>query len=496
VICSGDIQMAVGMGLIQDRHGTWIVRRKVPERLREPVSRVLERAKHQQTWLQKSTGTKLKDEAKRRAPAIMVEFDKTLQQAEGLLAERPLRTTLAQAEIDRLAEWHYANVLAGDEAFTTDGAADDEALVRSVAAQLTDASLDYDMPVPLDDHQPAYGLCNRQLTKRAEHLAEWLPIMRAALSRGDISMVSEAMAELLDRAQINLDPNCAAYRKFGLAVLRADVRALEALQRRSEGEPIETPPVALREPLLALGISASPSRAPRGLEANTLRTAFAGWQKERERNSSTLCEYERALGLFVQLHGDLPVADITKRHALQFREALQDMPPSRSKCLQGLTLPQLLEWRQSHPEAERLTAGSINKLLGGVQAIAKWANKNGLVSDDIRWSDPFAEMRLAQSDDEGGGPFEAHELQRLFASSVFTKGERPKGGQGDTAFWLPLLALFTGCRRSELTRRKVSDVSQVDGHWCLSIYSDRAAGQPLKTAGSASTTVSVVRRGC
>jgi integrase len=30
-------------------------------------------------------------------------------------------------------------------------------------------------------------------------------------------------------------------------------------------------------------------------------------------------------------------------------------------------------------------------------------------------------------------------------------------------------------------------VSQVDGHWCLSIYSDRAAGQRLKTAGSART---------
>jgi hypothetical protein len=42
-------------------------------------------------------------------------------------------------------------------------------------------------------------------------------------------MVSEAMAELLDRAQLNLDPNCAAYRKLGLVVLMADVRAWEAL---------------------------------------------------------------------------------------------------------------------------------------------------------------------------------------------------------------------------------------------------------------------------
>jgi hypothetical protein len=44
------------------------------------------------------------------------------REAEGLLAQRSRRTTLAQAEIDRIAEFHYA-----EEA--TVGAADNEALV-------------------------------------------------------------------------------------------------------------------------------------------------------------------------------------------------------------------------------------------------------------------------------------------------------------------------------------------------------------------------------
>ena len=34
----------------------------------------------------------------------------------------------------------------------------------------------------------------------------------------------------------------------------------------------------------------------------------------------------------------------------------------------------------------------------------------------------------------------------IFNTPVFTKGERPEGGQGNAAFWLPLLALFTGAR--------------------------------------------------
>ena len=81
MICSGDILMAreaqprllVGLGVIKDRHGTWIVRKKVPKHLREPVARVFDTAngKQQRTWLQKSTGTKLKAEAMRLAPAIL-----------------------------------------------------------------------------------------------------------------------------------------------------------------------------------------------------------------------------------------------------------------------------------------------------------------------------------------------------------------------------------------------------------------------------------------
>jgi hypothetical protein len=242
--------MAVSMGLIKDRHGTWIVRRKVPEWLREPVTRVLGKDKQQQTWLQRSTGTKDKAEAKRLALPIMAEFAETLQKAKGLHAERPLRTTLTQQEVDRLADWHYANVLAADEAFTTDGAAEDEALVRSMAAQLTEADVAYTMPTPLDAQAPAYGLSNRQLAKRADHLDDWVPIMRGALSRGDISMVSEAMAELLDRAQLNLDPQSLAYRKLGLAVLKAEVRAWEAVEWRAKGEPVDTPAIAQQESFL------------------------------------------------------------------------------------------------------------------------------------------------------------------------------------------------------------------------------------------------------
>jgi hypothetical protein len=230
--------MYVGMGLRKNEHGVFVVRIPVPKRLQETVAFVLNNGKDRQAYLQKTTGTKDKAEAKRIAVGILVEFNKTLAEAEALLAEPPLRTSLAQSEIDRIADYHYASVLAADEDFTTEGAAGDEDLVRSVARQLTQAGIEYDTPTPFDAQTPPpYGLTNRQVTKRNENLAGWLPIMKEALARGAISMVSEAIAELLDRSHLSLDPNSAAYRKLGMAVLRAEVRALEDLARRYRGDP-------------------------------------------------------------------------------------------------------------------------------------------------------------------------------------------------------------------------------------------------------------------
>jgi integrase len=490
VICSGDILMAVGMGLIQDRNGTWIVRQKVPKHLREPIARLLDNDKEQRTWLQKSTGTKDKAEARRLAPAIMVEFTKVLQEAQGLLAERPLRTTLAQSEIDRIAEFHFASVLAGDEQFTAEDAEADENLARAVAGQLDEAGIDPVpvmfggviagklQPIPFDAERPPYGLTDRQVAKRDASLEWWLQNIRKASARGDISILGELITELLDQFHINLDPNSLAYRKLGMALLKADVRAHEALERRYRGEPIDTPPIAHLEP------TASETPGANGA-LPSLRAAFEGWKKEGTRTSKTTVGYEHAVCRWEQLHGDIPVAEIRKQHALRFRQALQEVPKWRTKALAKLTLPQLVEWHREHPSAPCLTRGAVNKLMAGVQALAKWAEHNGLVPDEIRWSDPFTGMKLAPSDEQGGGPFEPEELQRLFRCPIFTKGERPEGGQGETSFWLPLLALFTGCRRSELTKRKARDVSEIEGQWCLSIAS--AKDQPLKTVGSART---------
>ena len=85
--------MRLLMGITKSRHGTtYYASKKVPERLQEAVAQVLNNGKARQVWLKRTLATKDVGEANRRAKAVQIEFDQILEQAQGLLAERPLRT--------------------------------------------------------------------------------------------------------------------------------------------------------------------------------------------------------------------------------------------------------------------------------------------------------------------------------------------------------------------------------------------------------------------
>jgi hypothetical protein len=112
-----------------------------------------------------------------------MEFDRVLARAEALIAEKPLRATLTQAEIDRMAELHYANVLAEDDEERREGTGS-EPVFQSVARQLADAGIEFDTPFHVGS-VPEFGLSDREIYKRGENLDFALTRAEASLARGD-----------------------------------------------------------------------------------------------------------------------------------------------------------------------------------------------------------------------------------------------------------------------------------------------------------------------
>ncbi len=362
-----------------------------------------------------------------------------------------------------MVEYHYAKKLAVDDEFVRD-APEIEAEERKLEP---DAG-------PWIEPIPEFGLSGGQRFDRADNMPRIVRQAEAALSKGDIAHVGFQLNELLEAFQINLDRKSAAYRELGLDILRAEVRALRALQQRDAGEPIETPAL----PALTVAPAAEHGQI-------TLSSGFEAWKRARNRSPRTIQEYEYAIKLFGELHGDMTLSAVRKSQVRQFRQSLQDVPIKRFRIgkLHTATLPELAEWGREHPSAQKIGAGTINKLLGALQSIGRWARKEDLVPDD--WADPFADMRLDE-DESGRAPFDLEELKAIFSAPVFTEGDRPKGGQGEAAFWLPLLALFGGERLGELAGLKVSDVAhnQLIGAASIYITPDRKAGRRLKTKQS------------
>src|SRR5262249_57797797 len=95
----------------------------------------------------------------------------------------------------------------------------------------------------------------------------------------------------------------------------------------------------------------------------------------------------------------MAISAIRRSHAHQFKDALQYVPRHRSGKLATMTLPELAAWGREHADAVKITATTVNKQLGAVQAVCRWAHdKAGMVPDEIAWADPFARQRLAAGD--------------------------------------------------------------------------------------------------
>lgn len=459
------------MGVIRDKKtGIYHARKKVPRHLETAVARVLESDRPKLSWLKKSLGTRDARRANVLAKPVLADFDRVLARAEALSKAVPKRSDLSDREIKQIADYLYASMLMEDDARRVE-AQEEEDLFQSIGLQLREAGIKSETCFQVGQ-VPAYGLSDRQLTKAKETIEWVLPAAREALARGDISFVEEEMQELLEVFRVRLDDTGPAYQRLGLALLRSYVSALEAVECRLAGEPVETPQVV--EPA-----------AEQPHTGETLSAALEGWKRSRPRVTGTVSEFEHAVRRFIELHGDLRLTEIKRNHVRTFREALQLIPVRRSGHLRTATLPELVEFSRKHPNVPKVAAGTVNKLLGGVQAITIWGRTNGLIPDDAAWSDPFSNMRLDE-DEPDREPWEISELRTLFTSPVYTEGFRPDGGRGEAAYWLPLLGIYTGARLGELAPLIAANVKRdgETGVTFIEVTEDDERGVRVKTAGS------------
>jgi integrase len=142
---------------------------------------------------------------------------------------------------------------------------------------------------------------------------------------------------------------------------------------------------------------------------------------------------------------------------------------------------------------EKVTASNARVKLRNLNTLLRFARAERMIRDN-----PAADITVTvkTGPEDQMLPFDLPALAAIFGSPVFADHERPEAGAGEAAYWLPLLALFTGARLNELGQLRPTDVVQetyVDANngdvdetaWVIRFVADKREGLKLKNAGSA-----------
>jgi integrase len=132
-------------------------------------------------------------------------------------------------------------------------------------------------------------------------------------------------------------------------------------------------------------------------------------------------------------------------------------------------------------EADRgLAKATIKKYLGAIKTILDYGVEKGWREHNPAFG---VKVREAKNAPQQRLPYTKEHLETIFAGPVYTADKRPSGGAGEAAYWLPILALYTGARLRELGQLRGEDVQSEGKVWYLDI-NDMGEGQSVKNAGS------------
>jgi integrase len=233
----------------------------------------------------------------------------------------------------------------------------------------------------------------------------------------------------------------------------ATEKAVEAVRRTWAG-------IATPEPS-----KATPSAS------NGLSWALATWQARNKPAGRTYDEAAVAVRHFVELHGDLPLSQITTEHVRAFRAAMLAIPKHMRKEDASRPLPEILE-RFEGKDVPRVSAVSAKKRLSFIRSLLRTAVDEGAIptnpADGVTVRAPLSE--------EDRMPFSEADLRRMFTSPPFEPMDR-----GDDYYFV-LLSLFSGARAGELVQLRKTDLHAENGIPYFRI--DRTNGKTTKTKSS------------
>ncbi|MGQ2989767.1 MAG: DUF6538 domain-containing protein [Brevundimonas sp.] len=217
------------------------------------------------------------------------------------------------------------------------------------------------------------------------------------------------------------------------------------------------------------GYVATPSRADEGADTSAAKgltwdRLVHRWAAERTPAAKTRKAHESVAMQFLELVGKEP-GSITRSDVILFKDKLVE---------------------------KGISAANLKTKLSRLKTLINYGHENRLITEKAADG-----VKAPKSKVKARVPFDDSALQRLFNGPVHKDGKRPLQGRGEAAFWLPLIALFSGARLEEIAGLRVNDLIELgydaeDGTaqtaWFFQFAPDLDANRTLKNDDSERTT--------
>ena len=163
----------------------------------------------------------------------------------------------------------------------------------------------------------------------------------------------------------------------------------------------------------------------------------------------TSAEYEALYELLIQIVGNVEISTVNHKTAREFKDRLLGLPPNMGKGqFAGKTVKQILAMNYK----ERMAVHTVNGKIQRISSLFLWAVRHGYTAMNPFDGLKLKENRRAQDQRE---KFSDEDLQAIFNLNRFNQ----KNLRKPFMYWVPLLALFTGCRVKELAQLRTQDVA-------------------------------------
>ncbi len=296
----------------------------------------------------------------------------------------------------------------------------------------------------------------------------WLKVRWSDTEHNAGTMIPILLA-LLKGYGKDLSPDSDLYRKVCYEYASASGKCLDAILRREDSDFhkangqtkfFDKPKAPQEQTLEYTPDERDTKTSPKSLP-ELVRLYVEDQKTEGKWRPKTEDEFRACLNLLQEYFGDMPVDSITFENMREYREILKRFPKNRLKGkYKGKSIAEILEIKIL-PE-DTMSTSSVNKYLSRTSSLFNYAVKR-----DFMRKNPAVGMEIKQEkrDHELRDCFTPDDLGKLFGSEEYREDKH----RSSYRFWLPILALYTGCRLDELCQLHLDDIQQVGGVWVLDI---------------------------